>query len=176
MLCAASEIFRILAYSALCLLGVWWHIQSYSVLLRHFYAYWDIIKAYLLIQAYSAPCVTLAYSQPCHILSLGIFITRGLFETLRNVDQAYAEPRYRALFSHIQAYSELGHITKDLRIFKTLTYLKRNTYSALSQRFKMEFFAKIAEKYFFFQNAPSYIFDRVLNTYLISLNKCSLNL
>ena len=128
MLCAASEIFRILAYSALCLLGVWWHIQSYSVLLRHFYAYWDIIKAYLLIQGYSAPCVTLAYSQPCHILSLGIFITRGLFETLRNVDQAYAEPRYRALFSHIQAYSEPSATlanaetwyTRNPGIFRTL--------------------------------------------------------
>ena len=58
------------------------------------------------IQAYSAPCATLAYSQPCHILSPGIFRTERLFKTLRNIDQVYSEPCPRALFSHIKAYSE----------------------------------------------------------------------
>ena len=57
-------------------------------------------------QAYSAPCDTLAYSQPCHILSLDIFRTEGSFKILWNVVQAYLEPCRGALFSHIQAYSE----------------------------------------------------------------------
>ena len=61
---------------------------------------------FLLIQAYSAPCVTLAYSQTCHILSPDIFKTKGSFKSLWNVDQAYLEPCRGALFSHIQAYSE----------------------------------------------------------------------
>ena len=61
---------------------------------------------FLLIQAYSAPCVTLAYSQHCHILSLDIFRTEGSFKSLWNVDQAYLEPCRGALFSHLQAYSE----------------------------------------------------------------------
>lgn len=43
------------------------------------------------IQAYSEPCVTLAYSQPCHIPSPGIFKTDGKFKTLRNFDQAYSD-------------------------------------------------------------------------------------
>ena len=62
----------------------------------------------MLIQAYSAPYVTLAYSQPCHILSPGIFTTRGLFKTLSNVDQAsrHSDPYHRPLFNHTQAYLE----------------------------------------------------------------------
>ena len=58
------------------------------------------------IQAYSAPFVTLAYSQPCHILNPGIFRTGGLLKALWDVDQTYSEPCHRASFSHIQAYSE----------------------------------------------------------------------
>ena len=64
-----------------------------------------IILAYS-VQAYSAPFVILAYSQPSHILSPGIFRIRGLFKTLWNIDEAYSEPFHRVLFSHIQAYSE----------------------------------------------------------------------
>ena len=69
-----SEFYHI-QHSALS--GLCWHIQSYSALLRH-------------TQGYSAPYETLAYSQPCHILSTSIFKTGGLFKILRNVDQAYS--------------------------------------------------------------------------------------
>ena len=34
------------------------------------------------IVAYLEPCVTLAYSKPCHIQNLGIFITQDVFRTL----------------------------------------------------------------------------------------------
>ena len=50
-----------------------------------------IIKGYFrLIQAYSEPCVTLTYSQPCHILSPGIFRdgeTSKTCETLTRIAQ-----------------------------------------------------------------------------------------
>ena len=72
-----SGIFSTLFFSDICR-----HIQSYSGLLRHVHTYWYIIKAY------SAPCITLAYSKPCHILSPDIFRTEGLFKTLWNDDQA----------------------------------------------------------------------------------------
>ena len=58
------------------------------------------------MQAFSAPFVILAYSQPYHSLSPGIFRIRGLFKTLWNIDEAYSEPFHGVLFSHIQAYSE----------------------------------------------------------------------
>ena len=60
-------------FSSICL-----HIESYSALLRHIHTYWGIVKALWLIQAYSAPCVILTYSQPCHILRPDIFGTGGL--------------------------------------------------------------------------------------------------
>ena len=120
------------------------HIQSYSVL-RHISAYPDIIKTFRLILANSAPCVTLAYSQPCHILNLGIFRTGSLFKTLSNVDQAYSEPCHRALFSHIQAqnlvqrlhmqkpgifgilkYSELYHYCIPTHIQNAVTHIYEN--------------------------------------------------
>ena len=66
----------------------------------HIYVYWGIIKAY------SEPRVTLAYSQPCHIQSLGIFRTEGIFKTLWNFDQAHSEPCHRTIYSDIiQPYS-----------------------------------------------------------------------
>ena len=90
-----------------------------------------------LIQAYSAPCVTLVYSQSCHFRSPSIFRTGGLFKTLWNVDQAYSEPCHRALFSHIQVYSEpcarfaytqTWH-TQNPGIFRSLPQLHPNAYS-----------------------------------------------
>ena len=65
--------------------GICQHIQSYSALLRH---------------------IHIEHSQPCHILSPGIFRLGGLLKTLWNVDQVYSEPCHEALFSHIQARSE----------------------------------------------------------------------
>ena len=52
--------------------------------------------------------VTLCYvlHQPSHMMSLSIIKTGGVFKTLWNVDQTYLEPCHRALFSHLQAYSE----------------------------------------------------------------------
>ena len=55
-------------------------------------------------QAHSAPCVTLAYSQPCYILSPDVSKTGSLYKTLGNVDQAYSEPgsgTLSAIFRHI---------------------------------------------------------------------------
>ena len=107
MLCTASDTFRILVYSALFFFR---YMQAYSVVFSVIKAYSSILRHYYgifrLIQAYSAPCVSLTYLQPCHILSPCIFRTRGLFKTLWNVDQPYSEPYHRALFIHIQAYSK----------------------------------------------------------------------
>ena len=82
------------AYSDICR-----HTQAYSALLRHIHTYWDHIKAY------SAPSVTLAYSQPCHIPSPGIFRTGGIFNTLWNFDQVYSKPcqSQNELFRHYSA-------------------------------------------------------------------------
>ena len=64
----------------------WLTICWFEPWLRHYEG------IFMLIQAYSVPCVTLTYSQLCHILSPGIFRTRGLFKTLWNIDQTYSEP------------------------------------------------------------------------------------
>ena len=71
-------------------------IQAYSASSRYIHTYWGIVKAY------SAPCVTLTYSQPCHILSTDIFRTGGIFKTLWNFHQAYSEPCHgqNSLFRH----------------------------------------------------------------------------
>ena len=108
MLRTASDTFSIiLGYSVLCFFR---YMPVYSIISSLIKAYLRILGLYWgifwLIQTYSAPCVTLAYSQPCHILSPDIFRTGGLFKTLWNVDQANSEPCHVALFRHIQAYSE----------------------------------------------------------------------
>ena len=111
MLCNTSGTFRILAYSTLCFFRCM-HIQAYSALLRLNHAYWDIIKAYSGLFRHILHPVWLSYSQLCHILSPGIFSTRDLFNTLRNVDQTYSEPYHRALFSHIQNLRQHLHTQK----------------------------------------------------------------
>ena len=58
-----------------------------ETLLKHTEAYPDL----------STPCVTLAYSQPCHILSPTIF--EALIRHIQN-------PHHWALFSNIQTYLE----------------------------------------------------------------------
>ena len=85
--------------------GIFRRFQEYSTLLRHIEAFSRHIHAS------SASFVTLAYSQPCHILSPGIFTTRSILKILWNFDQAYSEPCHsqrpeqfiRALFRHIQS-------------------------------------------------------------------------
>ena len=59
-------------------------MPAYSIVFNVIKAYSRILtllRYFRLIEAYSAPCVTLAYSQPCHNLSPGIFRTGG-FKTL----------------------------------------------------------------------------------------------
>ena len=100
--------------------GICWH--SHSSLLRHFQAYWDI-KAYscLFIQPNSAPCITLAYLQTCHILSPGIFRTGSLLKTLWEFDQVYSELCHRTLFNHIQV---LFRTLRNSSISRNLAYLE----------------------------------------------------
>ena len=54
---------------------------------------------------------------------------------------------------HPKAYSEPCHICENLQKFKTLTYLKPDTYSDLSQRFKIKFFVEIVKNYNYFSKA-----------------------
>ena len=62
------------------------HIHTYSGIFRHIQIHPDKIRptqAYSgIIQAYSEPCVTLAYSKFWYVQNLGIFKTRGIFRTL----------------------------------------------------------------------------------------------
>ena len=55
---------------------------------------------------------------------------------------------------HPVTYSEPCHIYKNLQIFRTLTYLKPETYLELPQRFKMEFFKKIPKTIITFPKCP----------------------
>ena len=48
----------------------------------------------------------------------------------------HSEPFHNCILTHL----EPCHIYKNLQIFRTMTYLKPDTYSELSQRLKMEFF------------------------------------
>ena len=90
------------------------------------------------IQAYSAPCVAITYSQSCHILSPGISRTRVIFKTMRKFDKTYSEPCHRtvylALFCHVQTYSasyvtlsfaETCHIWNP-GIFSTLMHIQKS--------------------------------------------------
>ena len=76
------------------------------------------------IQAYSAPCVTLADSQPCHIVSPGIFrtgrlskpcekFTRHIQNPAMGITQPYSEPY--ATFAYAKTWP-----TQNPGIFKTL--------------------------------------------------------
>ena len=129
MLSTVSDTFKILACSAL----FFWYMPTYLIkfsvifiVLKHIHAHWDIIMTYSgFIQAYSAPCVALAYSWPCHIRSPSVFRTRDVLKTLWNVDQAFSQACHRELCSHIQTYSKpcatLAYAeTWHTRIFRTL--------------------------------------------------------
>ena len=63
---------------------------------------------------------------------------------------AYSEYYLKLPKLHPDAYSEPCHINENLGVFRTLTYLKPDTYLEASQRFKTEFFAKIVKNYNFF--------------------------
>ena len=113
--------------SVICIVTLWcvlhqthsefWHIQNS--------AYSDICSH--LIQAYTAPCITLAYSKTYHIPNPGIFRTGGIFKTLRNFDQVYSE-RYcshNSLFRYYSAiFRTLGNdcICRNFGMFGILQY------------------------------------------------------
>ena len=80
------------------------------------------------LQAYSEPCVILAYSQPSYIPSPGIFRTGSMFKTMWNFDQAHSGPcenslfrHYSAVFRHIQNLLWSLHMPKP-GIFGILEY------------------------------------------------------
>ena len=74
---------NILSYSR-----IFRHIRAYSVIFRHYQAYLGIL------QAYSKPCVTLAYSKPWSIQKTGTFRTRGIFRILWDIyNGAFCENR-----------------------------------------------------------------------------------
>ena len=85
--------------------------------------YKNIIR---LIQAYLAPCVTLIYSQTCHIPSPGIFRTRVIFKTLQKFHQAYSELNVvRIAYSAIiQSYSTICRSLCNACICRSLAYLE----------------------------------------------------
>ena len=97
------------------------HIEAYADISRHNQAYSGII------QPYSKPCITLAYSEFWYIQNHGIFKNRGIFRTL--------------------VYPKLLHIQNQRHIqnpglFKTLGYSEPEAYSEPCQTSTMERFEK----------------------------------
>ena len=86
MVSTTSDAFKILVYS--CIISI---IKAYSCILKHYLGIFRIIHAYL------APCLTLPYSQACHILSPAIEICETLTWHIQN-------PRYTQ--NYVKAYSE----------------------------------------------------------------------
>ena len=66
------------------------HIQNsiYYRKVRYFQSYSGPIQTF---SAPAEPCVTLAYSEPCHIQNSGIFWTQNIFKTLPKHILAYLE-------------------------------------------------------------------------------------
>ena len=89
-----------------------------------------------LIQAYSAHCVTLTYSQLCHILNPSIFRARGIFKTLGNFDQAYSEPCHsqNSLFWHYSAILRTLHKTCICRNLSCLNSCNIQNTSIIASR------------------------------------------
>ena len=125
------DTFITLAYSAPCffqvLANISNHIQCYKGIFTH-------IETFVRhIQAYSAPYVTLTYSQPCHILSPGIIRTGGLklCETLtrhiQNLVQHLHEQKPGIL--GILEYSKLFHNYIPTYIQNPVIFTKKYEYS-----------------------------------------------
>ena len=104
ILCRASGIFKILAYSALCFsfcffvffqvsAGIFNHIQHYWGIFMHIETLLRYIVAYSgILNTLCNPCILITVpSQPCHILSPSMFRGKGLFKTPWNVGQTYSE-------------------------------------------------------------------------------------
>ena len=103
--------------------------------------------AYLEPEAYLKPCEMLMR----HIQNPAIGHCSAIFRHIQNLAQhlqlqkpgilgilEYSVPFHNGIPTH----SEPCHIYENLRMFRTLRYLKLNTYSEPSQRFKIEFFLK----------------------------------
>ena len=91
---------------------------------------------------YSEPCATLTHAE-------NIFEILGYLEPFHNCTPV--------LFMKI--------------LFRSLRYLKPDTCSEPSQRFKIEFFAKIVKDYTYFSKALHLrSFDRVLNTHISQIH------
>ena len=91
-------------------LGRFAHFQAYSDILRDNHAYSGTI------QAYSGPCVTLAYSKPSHTQNPYMFRTRGILRAL-----AYLEPRY---FQNPGIFRTTGEIFIPWYIHNTVKHLR----------------------------------------------------
>ena len=125
----SSGIFTTLFFSGIC-----WDVQSYSALLGHIHAYWDIIKAYSGFFRHIQHSVTVTYSQPCHILNPSIYRTKVLH--LRSLTWSWIHLSlnkysltcrvtfcyvYYSKFRHIQAHSRpIRYIQLYGGIFRTL--------------------------------------------------------
>ena len=75
--------------------------QVYAGILNQIQHYWGTSTHIEILLRNIQACVTIAYSQPCHILSPSIFKIRGLFKTLWNVDQATLEPCHNPVFQNL---------------------------------------------------------------------------
>ena len=150
MLCTASGTFRILRYTGIFKAhsGLFRHIQ-HSVQPSHIHnlaIFWAL--AYLEPEAYLKPCETLTR----HIQNPIIGHYSDIFRTLCNAyihkNLAYSESWNIQNPSIVASRRILRtcRINKNLRISRTLTHLKCDTYSEPSQRFKIEFFAKINKR------------------------------
>ena len=134
-------------------------IQSWSALLRHIHAYWDIIYAYSsLFSTLSSPhihnlAVFWAYLKPCetltrHIQKPTIGHYSAIFRTLYNAsirrNLAYSESwniQNPSITASRHTFRSC-HINEHLRIFRNLIYLKPDAYPEPSQRFKIKFLQK----------------------------------
>ena len=88
----------------------------------HIHVLLRYIQPYCHIAAYLELCVTLVYSEPCHVQNPGIFRTYDTFRTLSRHILAYSEQCVTI------AYWEPCHI-QNFAIFRNLTCLGLESYS-----------------------------------------------
>ena len=84
-------------------------VKAYSRILRH---YLGIFK---LIEAYSALCVTLTYSQRCDILNPGIFRPEGYLKSYEKLTRHIQNPvieHYSVILRYIQNLKQCLHTQK----------------------------------------------------------------
>ena len=115
------------------------------------------------------------YLDPCHrgIIQPYLDIFRALCNACICRNLPYSESwniQSPSIITYRRIFKKNGHINENIRIFSSLTYLKPDTYSEPSQRFNIEFFAKIVRKHHYFSKV---IHHRSLTEFWIglSLNK-----